>query len=443
MFFIHPKHQIVTRSYDVAGHGYAPIDNTPKTASFEEKQFVWTVALIKNFSALFLSIFLSALAYGIITVMISFKLEHHVKNEILIAISGVVQIGAGVLFSRFLPDMGRRIGMINSIYFGTIISAICALLIYFYPGYFLWLLLIYFLGTSFFICGVTRNTIMIDMAPRHIKGMIISLGGMLVAFGNSMGPVILNVFQISDGIVPLLLACGLFVLSMLPLSRLKNIVTDIRQEKKIGLGRYIRNSPKIMFAGFCVSYCITSIGTFLVIYGIKIGMTKIEASLLFSAFLFGTVFSLPLGYLTDIINRRLMMISSAVLALICVIANWADSSPQSLHVFLFVLFGLLTGIKIPAVILINEKYKPTQRLAVNSAFARFSLLGNVTGIFLTGLIINLVGAHGLWFSVMGILSAFLLFCSNNYWRKLLRRELNFKQFSFLNKKNSYEPQFEI
>jgi MFS family permease len=442
MFLFHPKHQIVTRSYDVAGQGYLPLDNKPKEPGFEEKQFVWTVAVIKNFSALFTSIFLSALAYGIMTVMIAFKLEANVKNEVLMAISGIVQIGAGVLFSRFLPDLGRKVGMINSLFIGSFVSAVCALLLYVYPGYVLWLVLIYFLGTSFFICGVTRNTIMIDMAPRHIKGMIISFGGMLVAFGNSMGPVILNVFQLHDGILPLLLAFGFFIVSMLPLIRLKNVVTDIREEKKIGLGRYIANSPKIMLAGFCVSYCIASINAFLVIYGIKIGMSKAEASLLLSAFLFGTVFSIPLGYLTDIFNRRFMMIFSATMSLICIAANCFNSSSQSLHVFLFVLFGLLMGMKLPAVILINEKYKPTQRLAVNSAFSRFCLLGNIFGLFCTGIAFSLVGAQGMWLSVMMSLGFFLLFCANNYRRKFLRGELNFKNFSILNK-HQHEPEFEI
>jgi Na+/melibiose symporter-like transporter len=107
------------------------------------------------------------------------------------------------------------------------------------------------------------------------------------------------------------------------------------------------------------------------------------------------------------------------------------------------MFGSLIGIKLPAVVLINEKYKPTQRLAVNSAFARFALLGNICGLFLTGFIIKIFGPEGLWLSVMGILSTFQIFCFFNYGQKFYRKEIEwknfFQNFSFFNNKTANEP----
>lgn len=444
MFFFHHKREVISRSYDVAGTGYSPLPARAKIVPVEEQQkFCWTVSLAKDLAAIFSSIFLSAVGYGILLVLIALQLEQHVKNEVLMSLSAATQIGAGVIFSRFLPSLGKKAGMINSIYAGTIISAIGALVVYVYPGYILWLLTIFALGTSFFICGVTRNTIMIDLAPSHMRAMIISLGTMTVAIGNSLGPIILKLLQTGSGLTSSIIACLFYLFSMFPLSRLRRVDANIREQKKISLWRYIKTSPKIMFAGFSVSYAMSSSSAFLIIYGIQSGMEKGEASLLLSVLLFGTIFSIPIGYLADRFNRRMLMIISAVISLYFAYSLFINTDLQKIYSLLFLMFGFLSGIKLPAAVLINEKYKPTQRLAVNSAFARFSLTGNVTGLLCTGFIMKQMGPQGLWASVMIILFLFLSFCCVNYWKKILNKEFKKQDLSIFNKKITDEQLLDI
>ena len=435
MFPLFSKQEVTTRSYDVAGSGFTPLPLQQQSAPNPEsqKKVTWTPSLIRDFSAIFSSIFLSAIGYGILMVMIALKMELHIKNEILMSFSTAAQIGAGVIFSRFLPSMGRKTGLIKSIYIGTTISAIFAIFAYFYVNYFFWLITIFGLGTSFFICGVTRNTVMIDMAPPQMRALIISVGTMLVAIGNSVGPILLNFLKTSDSFVSFAIASGFYLVSMLPLSRIKNADAHVREEKKIGIWRYIKNSPKIMFAGFAVSYAMSASSAFLIIYGIKIGMNKDDASLLLSVLLFGTIFSIPIGFLADIFNRRMMMIGSSFFSLIFAISLFVNEDPSKIYVLLFLLFGSLVGVKLPAVVLINEKYKPTQRLAVNSAFSKFSLIGNICGLFITGAVMKQFGPQGLWFSVSVILFLFLIFCTHNYLSKILKKEYSLKDFSIFNK----------
>lgn len=444
MFFFHPKQEVTTRNYDssgVGGTGFSPLPLTSQTKKTEQK-FQWNAELIQDFSAIFSSIFLSAIGYGILMVMIALRMDMHIKNEILMSVSTATQIGAGVIFSRFLPALGRKTGLIKSIFIGSIISAFFALVAFYYVNYAIWLITIFFLGTSFFICGVTRNTIMIDLAPTHMRGLIISIGSMLVAIGNSMGPILINLLETSDNFSSFALASFFYLISMIPLLRLRKIDAAVREEKRIGVWRYIKNSPKIMFAGFAVSFAMSSSSAFLIIYGIKIGMPKEDASLLLSVLLFGTIFSIPIGYLADIFNRRLMMISAGFFSLILSTILLFNHNHHHIHILLFLMFGCLAGIKIPAVVLINEKYKATQRLAVNSAFSRFSLIGNIFGLFTTGLVMKCCGAQGLWLSVSLILFIFLVFCCINYYQKFSRGEFNAKDFSIFNK-NENEPQIEI
>lgn len=430
--------EFTSRNYDIAGSGFAPIPPIKKSEKNQNQNFSWNLKLVKDLSAIYSAIFLSALGYGILMVLIAFRLEANVKNEVLISICAATQIGAGVIFARFLPIFGEKFGMIKSIYIGSIISAICAILLYKYINYSLLLFVIFILGTSFFICGVTRNTIMIDLAPNHIRSIIISIGTMLVAIGNSLGPIILSIIKTGEKFSSFLCTAIFFLISILPLKRLNKIDSAMRQEKKISIWRYIFNTPKIMLAGFSTSYAMSSSSAFAIIYGLKIGMPNQEASLLFSTLLFGTILYLPIGYLCDLLNKRFLMILCAILALICAHTLYVSINFDKIYLLLFLMFGFLAGVKLPAVVLINEKYKPSQRLAVNSAFAKVSLSGNVCGLLTTGFIMKTLGAQGLWFSVILILSLFLLFCLFNYSKKAAKKELRFVNFSIFNKKTNEE-----
>jgi MFS family permease len=435
LFFTRSKQEVVSRNYDIVNSGFSPLPLKPSDSSLEVR---WNINLIKDLGAIFSSILLSSIGYGILMVMIALKMQLHIGNEILMSVAAMTQIGAGVLLARFLPSVNKKSGIVTGIYIGSSISAICALLIFFYINYFLWLLVVFVLGTSLFICGVSRNTIMIDLAPPQVRALIISIGTMLVALGNSLGPIVLEMTKTYENFSSFALACFFYVISMIPLSRLKKMDVDLREEKKITLINYIRNSPKIMFASFSVSYAMSSATAFSIIYGMQIGMAIDDASLLLSVLLFGTIFSIPIGYLSDIVNRRLIMLSSAACALLCAFLLLINHDINKVHVLLFLLFGCLAGIKIPAIVLINEKYKPTQRLAVNSAFSRIGLMGNISGLFFTGIFMQHIKPNGLWLSIFIILFLFLFFCCSDYLRKFIKKQFKPSNIKFFIKTKQNE-----
>lgn len=440
MPFFKIKKNIISRSYDISSKDFIALPSRLFNKEAIKENFCWDSALIKDILSVYASIFIAAIGYGMIAVMIAFKMEEYIKNEVLMSFSSATQISSGIIFARFLPALGRKIGLTNSIYLGTTMSAISSLLIYSYSGYFLWLVTVFILGTSSFICGVVRQTMTIDLAPQHIRGTIISCGGMLFSIGNSLGPIFLQLVNTSDSFTTHMMIFGFLLASMLPISRITRIEAKVREEKKIGIWRYIKNSPKIMFASFAVNYALASCSTFIIIYGMKIGMDQGSASLLLSVLLFGAVFSIPIGYLTDLINRRLLMISCATLSVICAQLLFHNEDPQKIYILLFLMFGCMVGVKLPALVLINEKYKPTQRLAVNSSFGKMALLGNLFGIFLTGSIMKCCGPKGLWLSITFMLSSFLIFCCLNYINKAIKGDLDFSKLYLFNKNKTYDEQ---
>ena len=429
----------ISRSYDHTGEGFAPL---PLNKNDANKNFTWNLSLFQDLLAIFSSIFISGIAYGIMMTMISFRLEANVENEILISLSTVVQIGAGVIFSRFLPSVGQKVGMIKSIIIGSIVASICSLLLFKFVFYWLWIVIIYFLGTSLFTTAVTRNTIMIDLSPPKIRSIIISIGITLVALGNAFGPILLNLIKTNDSFYSFLLASILYLISTIPLLRLKKADSIVREQKKVAIWRYIKNSPKIFFAGFAMSYIMASCSAFSIIYGIKIGMTPSEASMLFSSLLFGTIFYTVFGFLCNYFNRRFLIILSAFSSLYVIYLINYYGNNENIFILLFLLFSAMSGIKLPTLVLINEKYKPTQRLIVNSAFTRVALIGTICGLLTTGALMKHFGHSGLWLSCAIILTCFIAFWFLNYLYKFMNNDFSYKDLTILYK-NSNESEQEL
>lgn len=443
-FFPHRQENLTFKSPDsIIESGFS--SSMPENKSIAAKKsaandkssedFKLNLEIIENLLSIFISIFLSSMAYGILMVMIALRLEANVKNEILISLSTITQIGAGVIFSRFLPILGQKSGLVKSIIYSSLVAGVSALLLYRYFGYLPWLITIYVMGTSLFTMGVSRNTLMINSTPLQLRAIIISISTSLVAFGNALGPIILNLIKTNDEFVSFALASSLYVASIFPLLRLSKADSKIKQDKKIGVWRYVKNSPKIMFGGFCASYAMSSCSAFAIIYGIHgHHMDKAEASLLLSSFLFGTAFYIPLGFLCNHFNRRFIMIFSAIMALLCIGEIYFNSNRQNIFLMFFLLYGSLSGIKLTSMVLISEKYKSTQRLAVNSAYSRITLLGTIFGLLITGMMMRNFENKGLWISVALILTIFLIFCLGNYGAKLASKKWDCHDFSiFLQK----------
>ncbi|MFT6331910.1 MAG: MFS family permease [Lentimonas sp.] len=373
--------------------------------------------LIVNILAIYLSVFFSSTGFGMMLVLISVKMDQFVVNEALISLSAATQIIAGILFAKYLPILAKKYGSIKIAQIASLISALVVLLTYQYFGFFFWLFIMFVFGVSSFAFFVIRQSITLDIAPKNHKALIVSVGGMLIALGNACGPIILG-FIGPEGL-PYFVASGFYLLSMAPMMWFKNYNYAFSSSKKIGLLRYIKISPKIMFGGFTFNYVYSAAVTFLIIYGLRSGLEVNQASLLLSVLLLGTVFSIPMGYVTDKINRRFLILLSTSVCLTCSIFLLFTSKPALMAILLFLLFGFMIGIKLPALVLINEKYKPTQRLAVNSAFNKICLIGSIFGIFVTGIIMDLFNEKGLWISIIIMLSLYFALNLKGSWKRLI------------------------
>ncbi len=382
----------------------------------------------KNLFLVMLSIFLASVAYGLLLVFISIRLEHNIKNTFFISLSAIFQIGAGVIFAQFLPRFAKKFGLVKSIIISTSITCIASLCLYKFISFYLWLVIIYFLGTSLFNTAVTRNTLMINLATPSQRAFIIALASTLVSCGNAFGPVLLNLFNWQDNFFTFIIIANIFLVSGFILIKVKTEEIKIIEQNNASFYKYIINSPKIMFSGFSYSFILTACTSFAIVYALKIGIEPKKASLLLSAFLFGTIFHLPISYLCYFIKPRFLMILGAILSLFCIIYIFIFLDNNNIFWLFFCLFVSLSLMKLPTVVLMNEQYKNNERLVANIAFNKITLIGSISGLVSLGILSLIYPKNGLWIASGSILLLFLIFCLENYIYKLYYKKLFFLRY---------------
>lgn len=420
----HRKNKIsnVLRNFDCAENNI--INNLASLSNHQQKKVNQ-----KELFLLMLSIFIASIAYGLLLVFIAIRLEQNTQNSLLISLSTIVQIGAGVIFSQFLPNFAKKVGLVKSIIVSTVITAFSALCLYKFISFYLWLIVVYCLGTSLFTTNITRNTLMINLAEPKKRAFIIALGSTLASCGNALGPVLLNFFNWQDNFFTFLCIAGIFLASAFILSKVQTEEISIAEQKNVSLWKYLIYSPKIMISGFSYSFILTSCMSFAVIYGLKIGMEPHKASLLLSAFLFGNICYVPISWFCSVIKLKLLMIIGAIFSLLCIVYIFIFLNTNNIFWLFFCLFVSLSLMKLSTIILINEKYNNTQRLIANSAFSRLTLLGSISGLVVVGILNIFYPQKGLWLGSGFMLLLFLIFCLGNYFYKLYYRKIIFSSLS--------------
>jgi len=440
MFFLKNKNNFYSRNYNHSNENIdfsqIPINGKINILGIGDQKKFFTDNFV-NFIKIYSSIFFSALAYGIAMVLIAIKLENNVKDDILITFSTVIQISAGIIFANFLPRLSNKIGIINNVFYASLTSAIATLCLNKFVSYQIWILIIFIMGISLFISNVSRNTIMIDFSEDKNRAFCISLGSLIVAIGNSLGPVLINFLNFKNNIWLFALSAFIHLLSGIIIKTLKNSQINLRQQKRISPWRYILHSPKIMLSGFSYSFVMSSCSAFAIIFGLRIGMSENSAGLLLSCLLIGTVSFLPISYLCNHFNLRFLMILFSSMSLFMINKIFYLNEYSHLHWYFFILFSCLAGMKLPTLVLINEKYKASQRLAVNSSFAKVTLTGSISGLLWSGLMFKFFNYNGLWISTGGMLIIFLAFCFFNYFYKFIQNKLSLKDLNIFKKK--FEP----
>lgn len=320
----------------------------------------------------------------------------------------------GFLFgSRMAPEMIRRVGHVRV--FAALGSFVSAVLIL-YPTItepWAWVVLRVLFGFCFSGVYVTAESWLNNASTNETRGKALSLYMIIQMAGIISSQALLNVGD-PAGFVLFVIPSVLVSLSFAPilLSAVPTPAFDTTQS--MDFKRLYETSPTSVVGMFLVGAVFAAQFGMASIYGTEAGLSVAEISIFISAiFLGGLVLQYPIGWMSDRMDRRVLILAAALLGLAASLLGWLFGSVFEVLLIAGFLMGGASNPLYALLIAYMNDYLGTEDMAAASGGLLFvNGLGAIVGPILTGWAMSQMGAPGFWVYlviVMVVLSAYVAF----------------------------------
>ncbi len=237
-------------------------------------------------------------------------------------------------------------------------------------------------------------------ATNESRGSLLSIYFVIQTGGAAAGQMLLNLSS-PDGILLFIVVSVLISLSLVPILISASATPAFEAPERISFLELFRLSPMGLTGCFLNGVAQGAIYIALALYGRAIGLdTGTIGALIGVTMLGGMLFQFPLGRLSDRIDRRLVIVGSAGLAVpLCLALAAAGGSFASLFV-LYAGVGILGGLTLPiysiCVAHTNDYLKPGQIVAASGTLVLVLGAGVVFGPALGSFAIERYGPGGLF-----------------------------------------------
>ncbi|MDA1310593.1 MAG: MFS transporter, partial [Proteobacteria bacterium] len=271
-----------------------------------------TAVLIANY----LSCFAIGLAVGGSIPLLSLIMERRGVSETLIGANTAMGSIGVICIAPFVPMIVRRFGLAPSVIAGIVLSVASFLAMAVFDSLTAWFVLRPLYAGGLGIHWIVSETWMNTVASNRNRGRIMAIYVTTIAAGMAAGPAILGVTG-TEGWMPFAVFGAATFLAALPLA----LVARYAPQSQIGghgtPALLIRGAPTVFAAVVAVGLYSGACFVFLPIYGLRSGMAEADAVFLLTAFLAGNLlFQVPIGWLADRINLRLLLLACAAVAIV-------------------------------------------------------------------------------------------------------------------------------
>jgi MFS family permease len=232
-------------------------------------------------------------------------------------------------------------------------------------------------------------------APPARRGLVMGVYATVLALGFATGPAVLVAVGTS-GWPPYLAGAALFALASLPLALAQGLTPEPRGGAKRGVLSFLLAAPTATVAALVFGAVETGGFALLALYGLRLGFEPETAAYLLTAVALGNVaLQIPIGLLSDRIDRRLVLLASGLsglagAALLPVVA--ANGAP--FFAVLFVWGGLIGALYTVGLAHLGARFSGGDLVSANAAFVILYNVGLVLGPPLVGAGMDAAPPHG-------------------------------------------------
>jgi len=337
----------------------------------------------------------------------------------IIGLNTMMPAIATVVATPVAPLLIRRMGFVPFIL--TCLLATAALLFAYkqWENIWVWFVLRFLLGATLAGVFVATEVWINLLAPEHRRGRILGIYGTALSAGFVVGVGLLSLMG-SEGWPPFIAAIALLLAASVTLAPARGKDPKIAAHDRPPLLPFLVAAPTAMMGGFTFGAAEMGYLNLLPVYGARVGLSEgMATGLLFWVVVGNLVWQIPVGMLADRIDRRLVSLACAVVALIGVcVTPLLLSELFALNLVQFIVGGAVVGLYTMSLVLLGERFRGGALAASQTAFVMFYGLGSMVGPPFTGGAMDWWDPHGLMAALAVLLGAYVLIAG---WRAIVAR----------------------
>ena len=369
--------------------------------------------------AITLSTFLLALSMGVNSVILPFYMETSPDfSEMVTSSILAAEFGAALIFCILTPRILKRVSLFNCFLISTLCRGFAVYFLTVYQSPLAWFLLSLVLGVGNF-AGLLLLQTWINSMPRvKFSGLMTACYGTAISVGVATAPAVLNFLDLASNLteleqctLPLKVSMIVTVLAFLPIALAIKALPFIKLQKPGKIFRVIKENLPIMLAIVVSGASFYGTSSYIVIYGMRNNLTAFDAALLLSAFMLGSLFmESPLAWLTDFVNRKLMLVCYIFLCIIAAVClPFSIYYPWYARLLLFVWGGINGAIFSTSLALTGDRFKEDEQVTANSAMSLMENMGAFTATLIIGFTMKNIGTDGLPYTIMIFCLAYITY----------------------------------
>jgi len=351
---------------------------------------------------------------GLFNPLIALNLEARGVSTTFNGLNAAMPYIAAIMFAPLVPRLVRRIGLLAMLLLSGAIDIVVILAFTLTDDLAIWLALRYLIGLGMLFHWVGSEVWVNAAVTDRNRGKIIGLNGALFSAGMFCGPIVLGLLG-SEGSLPFYASACLIALSMSPLLFAFGTAPKSSYERRARLITAIRHAPTPMLSSLVQGILYVALFVQLPIYGLRNGLDETEAVTLLSALVFGGMLApVPVGWLADRLNRRLLMVLAGGVILIATVLLPVVFHNRVLLWLLLFIWGAGGGsLYTLGLVRLGELFKPGELGAATAAFVMITHIGSICGPVLAGGGMDIWNPHGF---VVVTVAAALVFVVFGTWR---------------------------
>ncbi len=337
--------------------------------------------------------------YGIVGGMtgplVSLKMEALGIDPFIIGLNAAAMAGGILLVAPFIPRltawMGARVFLI-----GCLSSEILLLLAFpLSENIWLWFLLRLLMGAS--VCGlfVISETWINQLTSDAYRGRVLAIYATCLSVGFMIGPSLIP-FTGIEGWPPFLIGAAILLVAIIPITQTGHSGGALAEKASFSILGFFRLAPSLALATLLVAFFEMAAPNILPVYGIGHGLDISESALMVT-FIGGggAVLLLPIGWLSDRMDRmRLMAICAFVASISVATLPWIVNDLIFLYPMLIILGGSVHGVYSCSIAVLGDRFKGGDLVAGNAALSIIWGIGSLTGPASVGAAMEISPSYG-------------------------------------------------